>query len=699
MYQLNQKDNCMNADDPPRVGIFVCECGEEIAGILDTEALRQRASDLPGVVYAASESYPCSKDGRLRIQQAIKAHNIERVLIAGCTPRLMNKLFEKTMQSVNLERSYLDVRNIREHCAYVHSSEPGVAQQKAANLIEMGVKRLAVVHPPHPYTGRMVKSVLVIGSGLSGLTAALTLADAGISVTLIEESETLGGELQVLQDHAREMIAEKIKETTQSSSIHVMIGAHLTEVIGQPGDYQVSITQNDKITTNVVGAIVVATGAQWKTLDRDGWYDLTRVKTLAEFTTELDNGSFPSGNQAPQNIVMILYGEEAGGERYPQLNSIACIHQAIYTKQLEPNTNVTILFRDLHLGGVGEQGMDDFLQAKELGVTFFRYQEAHPPIISDETIDIQDVLTGDSLSIPFDQAVLAMPLIPQEGADTLAALLRLPQDENGFIVESRVRLRPGYYVDDGIFVLGGAHLPADTPQTLLQAYVTSARVQRFLDQEKISIEAPIAEIDASLCTGCGNCTQVCPMTAITLEKRDGILSLSAVNPLRCTGCGNCVVVCPVKAITMPGWNDAAIMEQITTALNPSPLTLDTNGKPRIVALTCEWSAYAAADMAGAQRLSYPPNIRIIRMNCSARFDPNLILWAFLNRADGVFLGACHPGDCHYGSGNLYAKERVEALKTQLAEHGFNPNRLHMEFISGNNGAGFAHAVKKFVELV
>lgn len=689
----------MNAETTPRVGIFVCECGGNIAEILDTEALRERSLTLPGVVYASSEAYPCSKDGRTRIQQAISEHHLERVLVAGCTPRLMKKLFEQAIQSVGLEGIYLDVRNIREHCAYVHSDEPVAAQEKAANLIEMGVERLTVIRPPRIYSGRVIKSVMVIGSGLSGLTTAITVAEAGINVTLVEGAETLGGELQLLQDHAQELISEQVKVISHCSRIHAMTGAHISDVNGQPGDYQVCITQGDQSATIVVGTIVVATGAQCKNLDGEHWYDRNRVKTLIDFAAELDIASSPDGSQVPQDIVMILYGEEAGGDRYPQLNSMASIHQAIRIKQIDPKTNVTILFRDLPLGGLGDQGMDDFYQAKELGVTFFRYQEAHPPIVGDETIEVHDMLTGDAVIIPFDQAILAMPLIPQEGVDTLAALLRLPQDEHGFIVEPRVRLQPGHYIDDGIYVLGEAYQPADTAQTLFQAYVTSARVQRFLDQETISIKAPIAEIDASLCTGCGNCTQVCPRAAIRLEKRDGILSLSDVNPLRCTGCGNCVVVCPAKAITMPEWNDAAILAQITTALKPSSITSDPNGKPRVVALTCEWSAYSSADMAGARRIPYSSNVRIIRMNCSARFDPNLILWAFLNGADGVFLGACHPGDCHYGTGNLYAAERVEVLKKQLAEHGFDPNRLHLGFLSGDDGVGFANAMREFIKVI
>jgi coenzyme F420-reducing hydrogenase delta subunit len=186
------------------------------------------------------------------------------------------------------------------------------------------------------------------------------------------------------------------------------------------------------------------------------------------------------------------------------------------------------------------------------------------------------------------------------------------------------------------------------------------------------------------------------MAAITLEKRDQILSLSEVDALRCVGCGNCVVVCPVKAISMPGWNDAAILAQISAALSPAQKQ-PASQRARVIVLACEWSAFAAADIAGTRRISYPPEVRIIRMNCSARFDPNHILWAFLSGSDGVFLGTCYPGECHYGTGNLYAKERVEVLKKQLAEHGVDPRRLRLEFFAGDEGFHFAQAITNFVE--
>jgi heterodisulfide reductase subunit A len=273
------------------------------------------------------------------------------------------------------------------------------------------------------------------------------------------------------------------------------------------------------------------------------------------------------------------------------------------------------------------------------------------------------------------------------------------------MIEPRVRLRPGRYADDGVYVLGGAHQPVDDVEASFQAYVASSRVMHFLSQDTIHVETSIAEVDATVCTGCGNCTPVCPTSAITLQKRDSVLSLAAVEALRCMGCGDCVVACPTKAINLPGWDDAAILAQISAALRAEDFDRPSHA-PRIVVLACEWSAYAAADMVGARyrqngdrRAAYPPSVRIIRMPCSARFDPNHILWAFLNGADGVFLGACPLGECHYGDGNLDARQRVEALKHQLAERGIDSNRLHLEYLPGDDGEKFALAVTGLAETL
>jgi len=294
--------------------------------------------------------------------------------------------------------------------------------------------------------------------------------------------------------------------------------------------------------------------------------------------------------------------------------------------------------------------------------------------------------------LTFDRVVLSMPVIPQENTKTLSALLGLPLDESGFLAEPRIRLKPDRYLEPGIFVLGSAQQPADSAEALFQAYLIAARVQRFLKQTQIDQDTPVASINPDLCTGCGNCPQVCPTNAIKLEKQEGILSLSEVDGLKCIGCGNCVVVCPVKAINLPGWDNIEIPAQISAALKPKQ-----NGSVKVIALTCEWSAYAAADMAGARRLTYPPEALVMRMNCSARFDPYHILWAFLNGADGVFLGACPVGECHYGIGNLYARERVAKLQTELKAHGIDPRRLRLEFFTVDDGKKFAQDLTDFVK--
>jgi len=320
-------------------------------------------------------------------------------------------------------------------------------------------------------------------------------------------------------------------------------------------------------------------------------------------------------------------------------------------------------------------------------------------VIDNQCVKLFNPLTEDTLEIPSARVVLSSPILPREDTNSLSKLFHGPQDENGFLIERRIPLRPGNYFDDGIYVLGSAHMPVDTAEALFQAYVTSARVSRYLSQEALSVKSPSAEIDPAQCTGCGNCVQVCMADAIHLEARDEVLSLAEVDILRCTGCGNCAVACPVKAITIPGWDDQSILLQINAALESMSPHKEIEGKStssrRILAFTCEWSALLAAEVAGARHLPYTAEVRVLPMNCSARFDPDHILWAFINGAHGVFIGACHPCDCHYGTGSLYAQDRIEDLKKQLAIYGVDPRRLHLEFLSGDDGEGFKQAITDF----
>jgi len=682
-----------------RIGIVVCECGDKIAGVLATDLLRERSASLPGVVYTMSEPYPCNVDGRSRLSQAIIDHKLERVLIAGCAPRLVEHLFQQIMEETGLAGCYLSVVDIREQCAYVHASDPAAAMEKATNLIEMGVARLTEIDPPQTFSSDVVKSAMVIGSDLSGLTVALALADGDIDVSLVERDSQLGGTMYMLQDGAKELITESVDVVSKHPQIQTMLNTRVTDVTGQSGNYQVLLARDDQNFELNVGAIILATGVRPKSLDPNYWYDRSLVVSQIQFAHELEKTTAANGQLALHDVVMIFHTEDTEGGGSSHLSCVAGIRQAIQAKQLNPDINVTILFRDLYLGEAGGSGENLLLQAKDLGVNFFRYRKKHPPFIGGKYIKVDDPLTDQPLQIPCDRVVLTTPLIPQDNTSALAAMLHLPQDKKGFIIDRRTRLRPGNYVDDGIFVVGGVHYPTDTAEALLQAHVTAARTHRFLGKDTLTTAGLRAEIDPALCTGCGNCPQVCPTSAITLEKRDGLLSLATVDLLRCIGCGNCLVVCPVKAISLPGYGDAAILAQISAALSSTGMEKEVEGidkpVPKIVVFACEWGAYAAADIAGARRMSYPADVRIIRMNCSARFDPNHALWAFLNGADGVLVGVCQKGECHYGNGNLYAEERVATLRKQLAERGFDPRRLRLESFATDDGFAFANTMKTF----
>lgn len=682
------EDEELGLPNLPRTGVILCECGGLIGGQVDLEQLELQASALPGVVYTHRDAYPCSKDGQERLRCAIEERNLERVLVAGCSPRLVEMLFRRAVQNTTLDPGCLMVANIREQAALPHGNDPQTTLQKAAGIVEMAAVRLTTAEAAPPRYGKVRKSALVVGGGLRGLSVALALADRDIPVTLLEAEKENRESLSDSQANNQRLAQQRLRAVQNHPGIRLLADARLMAVYGHPGDYEIRVAQGNQTISLQTGAIVVANEGAVKPLGSGHWFDRSRIKTQNEFAVELEAGA----GLNLKDVVFILCAEESQLQHCSRVCCAVGLQQAIHVKQLHPDANVTVLFRELYLSGIGGSQMAGLIQARNQGVTFFRYGQKSPPVIGDKTVDIQDLLTREPVRIPYDRAILSMPLVPSANARTLSTLLGLPLDEYGFLAEPRTRLRPGSYADPGIYVLGSAQQPADSTEALFQAYLTSARTLRFLNQETIRVESPVAKIDAGLCTGCGNCPQVCPTNAVHLEKRDGILSLSTIDELLCIGCGNCVVVCPVKAISLPGWDNQEIPAQISAALDESRFKA---GQSKILALACEWSAYGAVETAGHHHTPMPDCARIMRMNCSARFDPFHILWAFLNGADGVLLGACKPGECHYGMGNLYARERVEVLHEELAQHGIDPRRLRLEFYGVQDGEKIAADLADF----
>jgi heterodisulfide reductase subunit A len=685
-----------------RLGVFLCDCGEQIASVLDMDALEVEVHNLPEVTIVRRLRYSCSPDGLSAIKSAIAEHGLNRVLVAGCTPRTLEPRFRAACEEAGLDGDRFELVDIREGCAWVHQDEPEAATAKAVDLIRVGIARCTLRQVHQPTSAEVVPAALVIGGGLAGMTAALTLANAGLPVKLVEREAALGGMLRsahTLYPNCRDAVqflAEKVRTVTGHPRVEVLLESQVTDVSGTVGCYTVSVGGPNCDSTFDVGAVVIATGA--RTLRPWGLfrYDGQRVITQLEFERELralETGTRPTG--FPLDVVMILCAGQRD-EVVPYCSGVCCmgaLKQALEIKAAKPQANVAILFRDLYL--LGEEAYEEqVLKARRAGVEFVRYAPSSSPVVTDEAVEVRDVPAGTERCFPCDRVVLATPLIPQPDASVIAHLLNVAQDKHGFLLEERYRLRPQNCAERGVYVCGAAHGPAGWAEVEFQAASAAFRAMRHLQADRVTSHAPVASVDEALCTGCGNCVESCPFGAITMDRQEGVLDVCRIDPLVCKGCGNCAVACPVKAISLPVGSDAQVLAQIEATL-----AAPRNGRPRILAFGCEWSGQAAAELAGARKLGYPVEARLIRVGCSARLDPLHVLWAFFNGADGVFLGACPPGDCHYVDGNRHARQRIDTLRDMLAASGFDPRRLRLEWIAPDDAHAFVDKIADFTSLV
>jgi len=571
--------------DEPRIGVFVCHCGSNIAGHLDVGAVAEYARRLPGVVSVQENMYTCSEAGLTEIKTTIVDEGLERVVVAACTPRTHEPLFQETCREAGLNPYLFEFANIRDQCSWVHMREPEAATQKAKDLVRMGVAKARLLQPLEKQEMPVEPAALVIGGGMIGMTAALNLANRGFEVKLVEREPELGGlllrldKLYPTQDDALPLVQARVAEVHRNPRIEVFTSSDLHDVKGFVGSYEVIVRdQEGRQSSFTVGAIIVATGAQVFKPEGLYGYDGKRVITQLELEKRLVNwetGKLGNGEtnlpicqstNLPARVVMIQCVGARSPER-PYCSRICCttaIKNALEIKSYCPDAEVYILYRDAETQGTRYEAY--YTRAREAGVQFIRYNLWHPPEVSKKRVVVYDELLGAKLGIPYDLVVLSTPLVARDGARELAQMLKVPVDEHGFFLEAHVKLRPLDFATDGIYVAGTARWPAHLEETITQAYGAAARAATILSKDHVTSSGVVARVNEYLCRGCAACVEVCEFGAPSLVEVSPGMEVARVNPVMCKGCGACASVCPTGAMTAMHFTDEQVTAMVRAAL-------------------------------------------------------------------------------------------------------------------------------------
>ena len=681
--------------EEPRIGVYVCACGINIGGTVDVPQVAEYAKTLENVIYSTDSTYVCSQDAQEAIKNTIEEYQLNRLVIASCTPRTHLKLFQETANEAGLNPYLVDMASLRELVSWVHMHEPEKATEKAKDLVRMSVARTRLLSPKATTTTSILPVACVVGAGVSGMTAALIIADKGYPTYLIERNDEIGGFVRELHyidflETRGETVLHALTEKVRTHpNITLLTSTEVQTVDGAIGNFEIGVTSYDKIKA---GVIIVATGADH--LKPDGYYhfgESPKIQTQLDFAQAIRDGNI----KEDEIITMILCtgAREKNGREYCSL--VCCseaIKDALFAKMEYPNTQINVLFRDIR---VHYEGETYFRKIRGLGIKFLNYTpEKLPQVeINDDniTVRVHEAVTRTDLELPSDRVVLVTPIVANETNHKLSELLKVPLEANDFFLEAHVKLRPVDFATEGIFVCGTANGPKNVRDSIAQASAAASRALVFLMKGISEAEPLTAEVNRVLCIGCSNCVFVCPYNAIHMDEEN----IAVVNPALCKGCGVCSVTCPAEAIVMHHYTNEQIMVMVETALEePGP-----PDAPKILGLLCNWCCYAGADNAGVSRFQYPSAIRPIRVMCSGRVDPLIILRAFQLGADGFFVGGCHPGDCHYIEGNYHAQDELADLKNVLSEIGINPDRLRLEWVSASEGKRFADVMHEFTEQI
>ncbi len=557
----------LDTSGPPRVGVFLCHCGINIAGVLDIESLEEYARDIPDVAYVENNLFLCSDEGQRLMQEKIKEHNLNRVVAAACTPRTHEPIFRDSCEQIGLNPFLFEMTNVRDQCSWVHSDMPEIATQKARDLIRMGIAKARNLQPLNRITIPINQSVLVIGGGVAGMRAALDLEAQGFKVYLIEKDGRLGGLLNNLTrvypaDLQAVELARTMVEKIRGSRVEVMASTEINSILGFVGNFDVSTTSGNFR----VGTIVVATGADLYKPDGEfGHGKFENVITNQELENILHDtkGEIKIKGESPNTVVFV----QCVGSRDPEKNA-ACsrfccpttIKQAIRLR--ESGINVTVLHRDMRT--VGAKSEEHYRRARSLGVKFIRYTPERFPLVSGngkraENVEILELALNRYLEVPADYVVLAAGMVPNEAStDKIHEILKVPRGADGFFMERHAKLGPVETTTEGVFLAGCVSGPKDIADSIAQGSAAAAKVASFIARDTVSLEPTTCVVEPVLCRACGKCVEICEYHAPSLvEGAPGIL-VAEINQALCKGCGTCASWCPTGAISAQHFTDRQI---------------------------------------------------------------------------------------------------------------------------------------------
>ncbi len=565
-----------------RIGVFVCNCGTNIAKVVDPGKVVDGVKGLPGVAVACSYKYMCSNPGQELIAADIKEFGLSRVVVAACSPRMHEGTFRKAVERGGINPYFLEMANIREQCSWVHD-DPAAATEKATALTRAAVRRVAFHEPLEKRSVPMCPATLVVGGGIAGLTAALELAEAGQPVFLVERQKWLGGNVARLDltaphlDSARDMLRDRMVRVMRHPKIQVLLESELVELKGFVGNFRPRVrTVGGEVLQLEVGSVVVCTGYQEFDASRVKQYGYGRlpdVITSFELEAMLRRGKVETrAGKRPRYVSIIHCVGSRSREFHPYCSRVCCMTGLKYAHEIKsaiPEAYVADLYTDMSAFG---KGCEDFYKrTSEARTMFLMYEKNHAPEIrlaepgaeAAMLIAMKEQLSGEELEIPADLVVLMVGMEPRKDAGQVAHLVNISRDKDGWFIESHPKLDPVATTTDGIYIAGACQAPKDIPDSVAQARAAAARILGKVAQGKIAVDAVYAEVREEFCSGCRVCNELCPYTAI---EYDEATRRSHVVSAVCKACGCCVAACPSGAIKGRHFTDQQIFAQIEGVL-------------------------------------------------------------------------------------------------------------------------------------